>query len=99
MREIDLDEQRKHSTPFGQRSSSSACRHSASVSKSVFRLLNEFFALMVIAMPKKKKTANQMTDAELAKKVFPPSVRKQLKTVLFELENRPKRKQPQRKSR
>jgi hypothetical protein len=36
-------------------------------------------------MPRKKKTAREMTDKELARAVFPKEVRQQLKQVLAEL--------------
>jgi hypothetical protein len=52
---------------------------------------------MAIAMPRKKKTADQMTDAELARKVFPARVRNQLKQLMLELDEKPKRKPPTRK--
>ena len=42
-------------------------------------------------MPRKKKTAREMTDKELARAVFPKEVRQQLKVFLAEM-NREKPK-------
>ncbi len=40
-------------------------------------------------MPKKKKTAMDMTTEELAKKVFPKKVRDRLKAVAHEKDDKP----------
>lgn len=48
-------------------------------------------------MPKKRKPASELTDAELAKRVFPPGVRKQLEKLVLELDQKPKRKSPSKK--
>jgi hypothetical protein len=44
-------------------------------------------------MARPKKSANQLTDKELVKRLFPKDVRKELKRVLADLNaDRPKRK-------
>lgn len=48
-------------------------------------------------MPKKKKPANQLTDTELAKRVFPAGAYKRLKDLALELDNKPRRKAPTKK--
>lgn len=40
-------------------------------------------------LPKKKKTANDMTTDELAKRIFPKKVRGKLKQVAHEKDNKP----------
>src|SRR5262245_126960 len=92
MREIESDPQRRHVTPFGQRNSSSACRHSVSVSKSTLRDDREFLDLKVIAMPRKRKPATKLKNDELAKRVFPPDVHKRLKELVLALDKKPNRK-------
>jgi hypothetical protein len=37
-------------------------------------------------VPRKKKSANQLTDKELVKRIFPAPVRKELKRVLAEVD-------------
>jgi hypothetical protein len=49
-------------------------------------------------VPKAKKYA-EMTDKQLARKLFSPAVRKQLKTVLLELDREPKKQATKRKKR
>src|SRR4051812_9163673 len=98
MREMLFEPQRRHFTPSGQRSSSSACRHSASVSKSTFRVDSEFLALMVMgAMPKKRKPAHKLKSHELAQRVFGAHGHKALQDLVLQLDNKPKRKPPVRK--
>src|SRR5438105_14992645 len=96
MREIDSDWQRGHVTPSGQRSSSSACRHSASVSKSTLSTGNVIFGLTlgvlgVFFMARRK--AHKLTDEQLAKRLFSPKVRKQLQEALDALETGHKREE------
>ncbi len=45
-------------------------------------------------MPRKKKTAKDMTTEELAKKVFPKKVRDKLKEVAHEKDGKSDSKQP-----
>ena len=45
-------------------------------------------------MPRKKKTARDMTTEELAKKVFPKKVRDKLKEVAHEKDEKSDSKQP-----
>ena len=48
-------------------------------------------------MPRKKKSAAELTDKQLVKRLFPPEVRKELKRVLAELNaDRPKSKKKKR---
>jgi hypothetical protein len=42
-------------------------------------------------MPRKRRPAHQLTDKELAKRVFPAGVHKQLKRLALELEKKPRR--------
>ena len=49
-------------------------------------------------MPRKKKAANQLTDKQLARRVFPAGVHKRLKELALELDNKPNRLQPQKKA-
>lgn len=42
-------------------------------------------------MPRKKKTARDMTSEELARKVFPPKVLKELKKAAHEGDDKPSR--------
>src|SRR5947207_14774458 len=91
MREIDSDWQRGQVTPSGQRNSSSACRHSSSVSKSTLSTGSVILALTVGVLFMARKKAAKLTDEQLAKRVFSPGVRKQLKEALDALEKAPER--------
>jgi hypothetical protein len=44
-------------------------------------------------MARPKKSANQLTDKELVKRLFPKEIRKELKRVLADLNKPKKRKQ------
>jgi hypothetical protein len=48
-------------------------------------------------MPRKKRPANELTDQELAKRVFPGRVRKQLEKLVLELDKKPLRQPSKRK--
>jgi hypothetical protein len=49
-------------------------------------------------MPRKEKPYGKMTDKELVRKIFPKEVRKQLETVLSELNSeKPKRQRAKKK--
>jgi hypothetical protein len=93
-----FDPQRRHATPSGQRSSSSALRHSLSVSKSTFKVDREFFALMVMGVMPKRKPAHQLTGHELAHRVFGKSGHKSLQDLVLALDNKTKRKPPTKKA-
>jgi hypothetical protein len=80
------DWQRGHVTPSGQRNSSSACRHSSSVSKSKLRTGYVIFGLIDGVLFMARKKAAKLTDEQLAKRVFPLDVRRQLKEALTALE-------------
>jgi len=47
-------------------------------------------------MPRKKPSANQLTDKQLVKRLFPKEIRTELKRVLADL-NAPKRKKQAKK--
>src|SRR5262245_59188764 len=101
MREMLLDWQRGHSMPFGQRNSSSACLHSASVSKSTLRTGNVIFGRIVLpdlVVMMAKRKASKLSDKQLAKRVFSPAVRQQLKEALAVLETgqKPEKKEKKR---
>src|SRR5690348_9467671 len=69
MREIDSEPQRRHETPAGHRNSSRMARHSASVSNASISLGSVILAVFVMVRPKKR--ANELTDKELVKRLFP----------------------------
>src|SRR5262245_8498945 len=93
---MDVLPQRRQQTPFGHRNSSRMARHSASVSNASISLGRVIFAVLVMARPKKR--ANELTDKELVKRLFPPEVRKELKRVLAALNaDRPKRRKQAKK--
>jgi hypothetical protein len=52
---------------------------------------------MVMAMPRKKKPAHQLTSHELAHRVFGKRGHKALQDLVLELDQKPKRKPPTRK--
>ena len=89
------DPQRRQHTPFGHRNSSRIWRHSASVSNASISLGSVILAVFVMARPKKR--ANELTDKELVKRLFPKDVRKELKRVLAELNAEPPKRKWARK--
>src|SRR5258705_9305281 len=97
MREMESDWQRGHVTPSGQRNSSSALRHSSSVSKSTLSTGNVIFGRTVGVLFMARRKAAKLTDEQLAKRVFSPAVRKQLKAALEALEKAPKRSEKPKK--
>jgi hypothetical protein len=48
-------------------------------------------------MPRKKRPASELTDKELAKRVFPSGVRKQLEKLVLQLDEKPRRQPSKRK--
>ena len=49
-------------------------------------------------MPRKKPSANQLTDKQLVKRLFPKEIRAELKRVLADL-NKPKKRKQAKKQR
>src|SRR5688572_21218666 len=96
MREMEREPHRRQDTPAGQRNCSRMARHSASVSNASISFGNVILAVLTMGRPKKR--ANELTDKELVKRLFPPDVRKELKRVLADLNaERPERQKQAKK--